>query len=945
MKNLFKISVLILLIILIHSCKKDKPTPPIITTTAVSEISYTTATSGGEVTNEGGDPVISRGICWNTAADPTISNSKTSESGGLGTFTSNITLLTPNTTYYVRAYATNTAGTGYGESVTFTTLQVAVPVLTTTAITTITQTSAVSGGNITDDKGGAVSARGVCWGTTTNPTIANSKTTDATGTGSFVSNLTGLVPATTYNVRAYATNSAGIVYGNEISFTSSPVLVTGVTINLTTISITKGETIQLTASILPSNATNKNVTWSSANSSIATVSTSGLVTAVNLGSTTIIVTSENGGFSSSCIVNVIPFSQIGVTYVAVDGLSVNLNSLIITSTASTYRYTINYTLVNKTLDKAIDEGYFKMHYANKSGGAMQYGSFATLYPGGTRTRTYTFEEFKSDPFGILEYDNLLKWEVKIPIGQSPTVTTSAASNITTNSATINGIVNPNGYSSVVTFDYGTTTSYGATITATQSPISGSNLTNVSADLTGLIIGTTYHYRVRAENSGGTSLGSDISFIASTIPTLTTSATTSVTQTTASSGGNITSDGGASVTARGVCWSTSSNPTTGNSKTTNGTGTGSFTSSITGLTANTKYYLKAYATNSAGTSYGDEVSFTTSPILVSSITLNATSITLQSSGTSQITATVLPSNASDKTVSWISSNTTVASVSSTGLVTALAKGTTTITAQTNDGGKTVTCEIIVAQLLSGIINSNLDLGEDNVVALSGIVQIASGVTLTVGQGTVIYGTGYEIHNFGNFFAMGTIGKKITIKNLKLVPKTGNFVFNLQYCVYTSGSIYSPTGNAIYGQLILKNNEFYNLSSYFYLWYPIADCLIEGNIFDKCGGFSIGVSNGIKVTIKNNRFVNMTRWSIELWANYGAAINIIVQKNSFMDTGVVQIKIPGGGYAGKDIDASNNYWNTTSSMVISMMIFDKNDDLSSPGIVLFTPFLTSPDPITP
>lgn len=98
---------------------------------------------------------------------------------------------------------------------------------------------------------------------------------------------------------------------------------------------------------------------------------------------------------------------------------------------------------------------------------------------------------------------------------------------------------------------------------------------------------------------------------------TTTAITGINPTTASSGGNITSDGGASVTARGVCWNTSINPTIANSKTTDGTGTGLFTSNITGLSANTVYYIRSYATNSAGTSYGSELNFTTAPAIGSS----------------------------------------------------------------------------------------------------------------------------------------------------------------------------------------------------------------------------------------------------------------------------------------------------------------------------------------
>ena len=93
-------------------------------------------------------------------------------------------------------------------------------------------------------------------------------------------------------------------------------------------------------------------------------------------------------------------------------------------------------------------------------------------------------------------------------------------------------------------------------------------------------------------------------------TVTTNTITNIAQTTATGGGNVTSDGGAKVTARGVCWSTSPNPTTGNSKTTDETGTGSFSSNLTGLTANTLYYVRAYATNAGGTVYGLQVIYTT-----------------------------------------------------------------------------------------------------------------------------------------------------------------------------------------------------------------------------------------------------------------------------------------------------------------------------------------------
>jgi hypothetical protein len=217
MRNVFKLAGLFLLVLILtfgSSCKKK--VPPSVTTNSVTEISYTTAVSGGNVTDEGSAPVLSRGTCWSTTENPTIENSKTSDAAGSGTFTSNIDMLSPNTAYYVRSYATSGDGTGYGNEVSFKTNPVTTPELITTEVNSITNESAVCGGNITSENGGMVTARGICWSTSANPTITDSKTSDGTGSGTFLSNITGLSESTTYHVRAYATNSAGTAYGQDI---------------------------------------------------------------------------------------------------------------------------------------------------------------------------------------------------------------------------------------------------------------------------------------------------------------------------------------------------------------------------------------------------------------------------------------------------------------------------------------------------------------------------------------------------------------------------------------------------------------------------------------------------------------------------------------------------------------------------------------------------------
>ena len=203
-----------------NACK-DKTKPPDINTKEVTEISYTVATSGGEITNEGGNTIISKGVCWSSSANPTTSDKKTNDGDGTGSFSSSLTQLLPNTFYYVRAYAINDAGTGYGNQVSFATSQVTVPTLATTEIGETTQMTAITGGNISSENGGSVSARGVCWSTVQYPTISDNKTSDGTGSGNFTSTITGLTANTRYYVRAYASNSAGTQYGNELSFTTN----------------------------------------------------------------------------------------------------------------------------------------------------------------------------------------------------------------------------------------------------------------------------------------------------------------------------------------------------------------------------------------------------------------------------------------------------------------------------------------------------------------------------------------------------------------------------------------------------------------------------------------------------------------------------------------------------------------------------------------------------
>lgn len=195
----------------------------------------------------------------------------------------------------------------------------------------------------------------------------------------------------------------------------------------------------------------------------------------------------------------------------------------------------------------------------------------------------------------------------------PVVSTAPVTNLSTTSATSGGNITSDGGGKI--------TSRGVCWNIKGSPTTADFKAQDTiaaggafiSQLTGLTPGVKYYIRAYAVNSAGTAYGKEDSLTTLTAlsaPVVTTSAITSILTTTASGGGVVTTEGGKPVTARGICWNTKGNPTTADSKTSDGTGPGSFTSGLTGLLPVTKYYVRAYAVNELGTSYGDTVSFTT-----------------------------------------------------------------------------------------------------------------------------------------------------------------------------------------------------------------------------------------------------------------------------------------------------------------------------------------------
>ncbi|MCU0472149.1 MAG: hypothetical protein MUC93_02120 [Bacteroidales bacterium] len=400
------------------TCKKIEK-EMLVTTGEVTNILTTTADVSGNILDLG-EGATAFGHCYSTSPNSTVSGTKTEyNTPTIGGFTSALTGLTPGTKYYIKAYLRRGNDVVYGSEINFTTASADLPELTTTEVSGITMTEAVSGGNIASQGGTPVTARGVCWSSATITTLAANKTSNGTGTGSYTSEISGLSAGTTYYVRAYATNDGGTKLGNEISFTT-------------------------------------------------------------------------------------------------------------------------------TSDTPV----------------------------------------------------------------APSVTTAFVSSVTSNSAVCGGDVTNEGSASITAKGVCYSTSANPTILNTTTN-NGTGLGSFVSNITGLDPGTKYYVRAYATSTAGTSYGTEYYFTTDAVPpTLTTLPVTSITTTSASSGGDITSTGGANITVKGVCWSLLVNPTTDNFKTTDGPASapGTYSSNVTNLTPGLKYYIRAYATNNAGTAYGNEISF-------------------------------------------------------------------------------------------------------------------------------------------------------------------------------------------------------------------------------------------------------------------------------------------------------------------------------------------------
>jgi len=226
-KILFSLSIpvfigMLFFLSLVSTCERFPELELKVTTDSIVFLPDRVFELSGTIESFGREPVTQHGFYWVESTTPIEDGNpiELDNKRSKGNFTSTIFNLQANTKFNIRAYATSAEGTVYGEVKSFTTPAPGLPTVTTTAISNISQGSAMSGGTIIDDGGDTITAKGVCWDTQDAPTIDNNHTTDSSELGSFTSKITGLECGTNYYVRAYATNTAGTSYGNEETFST-----------------------------------------------------------------------------------------------------------------------------------------------------------------------------------------------------------------------------------------------------------------------------------------------------------------------------------------------------------------------------------------------------------------------------------------------------------------------------------------------------------------------------------------------------------------------------------------------------------------------------------------------------------------------------------------------------------------------------------------------------
>jgi hypothetical protein len=538
----FQPILLFFIFIITVTCTKNEPEKGssnkiIITTASATSISSDSAIIGGTISNNGGESISERGICYGKQQNPTIRDNKISSGSGLGTYVNKIVGLQSNTTYYVRTYCLSSQGEVYGNEITFKTLA-AKPKITVLAASNITNESAFSGATVLSDGGSPITEKGLCISSIkAQPLRTDTFIAAGTGSSSFAISIPNLLGGKRYYVRAYAKNLQGESYSdNTIQFTTAPAMP------------------PVLASVLVSGITRNVATFSSS----ITSAQGGIITeygfcygtnpipTINNGSLYSFIGSVKGAFNATPNPSLFPNTTYYVRAYAINtaggpSYSPSVSSfttlpVLAPSVSNVSASSISYSSVVLSGTVTDDGGQLvnrRGFYYSSTGvpttssplitdGMTGIGNFSVALTGLLPNTTYFFKAFGSNTLGGIGLaTNTLSFKTLSP--SAPTVTTISASSITSTSFISGGNISNDGGSPIIQKGICWNTTGTPVVGTASQTNNGSGLgifTSSTNSITALLPNTTYYVRAYAMNGGPIGYGNQITVTTSPgIPTL------------------------------------------------------------------------------------------------------------------------------------------------------------------------------------------------------------------------------------------------------------------------------------------------------------------------------------------------------------------------------------------------------------------------------------------
>ena len=588
------------------------PQAPTATTDPASAVGTTTATLNGTVNANGGSTTVTFEYGLDTGYGTTVSAVPGTVTGSTDTAVSRaIAGLTNGLTYHYRVVAVNAGGTTYGADRTFTTGATA-PTATTNAASGVGTTTATLNGTVNANNNSTTVTFQYGFSTAYGRTIeANPGTVTGSSNTAVNASLSDLLPGTTYHYRVVAQNTANTIYGADMTFTTTgapPIATT----NAATAVGSTGATLNGTVN---ANNDNTTVTFEYGLTTAYGTTVTADQSPVTGGSNTA-VSKAITGLTADTIYHyrVVGQNANGTTYGEDMTLITTLGAPTVTTNAATTvlsdRATLNGTVTANnssttvTFEYGTDTSYGTTVTADQSpvtGINVAVNKAIT----GLSNNTYHYRVV-----GVNAYGTTTGADMTFTTSSAPTAITDPASGIGASFATLNGTVNANGLGTTVTFEYGTTTAYGTTVTANPSGLYDNTDTAVSATITGLLNNTLYHYRVKAQSYVITN-GADMTFTTAIAPTAVTNAATAVGSTSATLNGTVNANNASTTvtfeygldTNYGRVATADQSPVTGSTNT-------AVSNSLDSLAPNTTYHYRVVAQNVNDTIYGADMTFTT-----------------------------------------------------------------------------------------------------------------------------------------------------------------------------------------------------------------------------------------------------------------------------------------------------------------------------------------------